>query len=65
MQEGRDAQDPLGTEHRVTAALPHIQAKRAVPLEPAPTTGPEFDRFVASEIQQWGRIVKTSGATAE
>jgi tripartite-type tricarboxylate transporter receptor subunit TctC len=33
--------------------------------EPAPTTGPEFDRFVASEIQKWGRIVKTSGATAE
>ncbi len=33
--------------------------------EPAPSTGPEFDRFVASEIQKWGRIVKTSGATAE
>jgi tripartite-type tricarboxylate transporter receptor subunit TctC len=33
--------------------------------EPAPTTGPEFDRFVASEIQKWGQIVKTSGATAE
>ena len=33
--------------------------------EPAPTTGPEFDRFVASEIQKWGRIVETSGATAE
>ena len=33
--------------------------------EPAPTTGPEFDRFVASEIQKWGRIVKTSGASAE
>ena len=33
--------------------------------EPAPTTGPQFDSFVASEIQKWGRIVKTSGATAE
>ena len=33
--------------------------------EPAPTTGPEFDRFVASEIQKWGRAVKVSGATAE
>ena len=33
--------------------------------EPAPTTGPEFDRFVASEIQKWGQIVKASGATVE
>lgn len=33
--------------------------------EPAPTTGPEFDRFVASEIQKWGKAVKVSGATAE
>lgn len=33
--------------------------------EPAPTTGPQFDSFVASEIEKWGRIVKTSGATAE
>ncbi len=33
--------------------------------EPAPTTGPEFDRFVASEIQKWGRIVKASGASVE
>ncbi len=33
--------------------------------EPAPTTGPEFDRFVVSEIQKWGRIVKASGASAD
>ena len=33
--------------------------------EPAPTSGPEFDRFVASEIQKWGKVVKMSGATAE
>jgi tripartite-type tricarboxylate transporter receptor subunit TctC len=33
--------------------------------EPAPTTGPEFDRFVASEVQKWGKAVKVSGATAE
>jgi tripartite-type tricarboxylate transporter receptor subunit TctC len=33
--------------------------------EPAPTTGPEFDAFVASEIVKWGRIVKASGATAD
>lgn len=33
--------------------------------EPSPTTGPEFDRFVASEIVQWGRAVKASGASAE
>ena len=33
--------------------------------EPAPTTGPEFDRFIASEIRKWGVAVKASGATAE
>lgn len=33
--------------------------------EPAPTTGREFDAFVASEITKWGRIVKATGATAE
>lgn len=33
--------------------------------EPAPTTGPEFDAFVASEIRKWGRAVKVSGATVE
>ncbi|MDB5847837.1 MAG: transporter substrate-binding protein [Rhodoferax sp.] len=33
--------------------------------EPAPGTGPEFDRFIASEIQQWGGAVKASGASAE
>lgn len=33
--------------------------------EPSPTTAREFDQFVASEIQKWGRIVKATGATAE
>jgi tripartite-type tricarboxylate transporter receptor subunit TctC len=33
--------------------------------EPAPTTGAEFDRFVANEIQRWGSAVKASGAKPE
>jgi len=33
--------------------------------EAAPTTGPEFDRFIASEIVKWGVAVKASGATAD
>jgi tripartite-type tricarboxylate transporter receptor subunit TctC len=33
--------------------------------EPAPTTGPEFDAFIASEIRKWGRVVKISGAKPE
>jgi tripartite-type tricarboxylate transporter receptor subunit TctC len=33
--------------------------------EPSPTTGPEFDRFIAEEIKKWGAAVKRSGATAE
>jgi len=32
---------------------------------PAPTTGPEFDRFIASEIRKWGEAVRRSGATAD
>lgn len=33
--------------------------------EPAPTSGPEFDRFIASEIRKWGVAVKASGATVD
>jgi tripartite-type tricarboxylate transporter receptor subunit TctC len=33
--------------------------------EAAPTTGPEFDAFVASEIRKWGHAVRISGAKAE
>jgi len=33
--------------------------------EPAPTTGPEFDAFIASEIRKWGKVVKLSGAKPE
>lgn len=32
---------------------------------PAPTTGPEFDAFIASEIRKWSGAVKRSGATAD
>jgi len=31
----------------------------------APTTGPEFDRFVAEEIRKWGVAVRRSGAKAD
>ena len=33
--------------------------------EPSPSTGAEFDAFIASEIVKWGRAVKVSGATAD
>ncbi|WP_369645664.1 tripartite tricarboxylate transporter substrate binding protein [Variovorax sp. V118] len=33
--------------------------------EPAPTSGAEFDRFVANEIGLWGAAVKASGAKPE
>ncbi|HEY0835538.1 MAG TPA: tripartite tricarboxylate transporter substrate binding protein [Azospirillum sp.] len=32
---------------------------------PAPSTGPQLDAFVASEIQKWGRAVKLSGAKVD
>jgi tripartite-type tricarboxylate transporter receptor subunit TctC len=31
----------------------------------SPSTGPEFDRFIQSEIVKWGQAVKRSGATAQ
>jgi tripartite-type tricarboxylate transporter receptor subunit TctC len=33
--------------------------------EVAPTTGPEFERFFASEAAKWGNAVKASGATSD
>ena len=33
--------------------------------EPAPTSAAEMDRFVASEIVEWGKAVKQSGATVD
>ena len=33
--------------------------------EPAPTTGAEFDNFLVLEIAKWGKVVKSSGATAD
>ena len=51
-----------------------VELLRAEPLsrfirdrgsEPAPTTGAEFDRFIASEIRQWGAAVQASGASVD
>lgn len=33
--------------------------------EAAPTTGPEFERFFATEVVKWGNAVRASGATAD
>jgi tripartite-type tricarboxylate transporter receptor subunit TctC len=33
--------------------------------ETAPTTGPEFERFFASEVVKWGNAVRASGAKVE
>ena len=67
---------PLGTPADVTQRLNRevVDLLRSEPLasfirergsEPAPTTGPEFDRFIASEIRQWGAAVKASGASVD
>jgi tripartite-type tricarboxylate transporter receptor subunit TctC len=51
--------------HEVTDILKSEQMARFIRdrgSEPAPTSGPEFDRFVASEIGLWGAAVKASGA---
>ncbi|WPG37665.1 tripartite tricarboxylate transporter substrate binding protein [Variovorax sp. EBFNA2] len=54
--------------HEVTDILKSEQMARFIRdrgSEPAPTTGAEFDRFVASEIGLWGAAVKASGAKPE
>lgn len=38
---------------------------RARGYEPVPTTPAEFDKFMRSEIDRWGKAVKTYGITAE
>lgn len=67
---------PKGTPPEITQRLNRevVELLRAEPLsrfirdrgsEPAPTTGAEFDRFIASEIRQWGAAVKASGASVD
>ncbi|KQP12203.1 tripartite tricarboxylate transporter substrate binding protein [Pseudorhodoferax sp. Leaf267] len=67
---------PTGTPAEIVARLNHevvdiLRSESMVKFirdrgsEPAPTTGPEFDRFIASEIRKWGVAVKASGATVE
>jgi tripartite-type tricarboxylate transporter receptor subunit TctC len=33
--------------------------------EPAPMSPEQFGRFIASEIQRWGPLVRASGATVD
>jgi tripartite-type tricarboxylate transporter receptor subunit TctC len=67
---------PKGTPPEITQRLNRevVELLRGEPLsrfirdrgsEPAPTTGAEFDRFIASEIKQWGAAVKASGASVD
>ncbi|UCU99059.1 tripartite tricarboxylate transporter substrate binding protein [Acidovorax radicis] len=67
---------PKGTPTEITQRLNRevTELLRSEPLarfirergsEPAPTTGAEFDRFIASEIRQWGAAVKASGASVD
>jgi tripartite-type tricarboxylate transporter receptor subunit TctC len=67
---------PHGTPTDIMARLSHevgdiLRSEDVVKFirdrgsEAAPTTGPEFDRFIASEIIKWGVAVKASGATAD
>ena len=58
--------DTLNQE--VTAILNSAEMQKFIRdrgSEPAPTTPANMDRFVASEIVEWGKAVKQSGATAE
>ena len=67
---------PTGTPAEITQRLNRevTELLRSEPLarfirergsEPAPTTGAEFDRFIVSEIRQWGAAVKASGASVD
>jgi tripartite-type tricarboxylate transporter receptor subunit TctC len=67
---------PKGTPADIVARLNHevvdilrsesmVKFIRERGSESTPSTGPEFDRFIASEIRKWGVAVKASGATVE
>ena len=67
---------PKGTPSEIIQRLQHevhealtseamVRFIRERGSEPAPSTGPEFDAFVATEIRKWGQVVKLSGAKPE
>ena len=67
---------PKGTPSEIIQRLQHevhealtseamVRFIRERGSEPSPSTGPEFDAFVAAEIRKWGQVVKLSGAKPE
>ena len=67
---------PKGTPSEIIQRLQHevhealtseamVRFIRERGSEPAPSTGPEFDAFVATEIRKWCQVVKLSGAKPE
>jgi len=51
--------------HEILTSEAMVRFIRERGSEPAPSTGPEFDAFIASEIRKWGQVVKLSGAKPE
>jgi tripartite-type tricarboxylate transporter receptor subunit TctC len=67
---------PAGTPAAVVARLngalvksaqaPDVRERlAALGVDPFPSTPEEFQRFIAAEIEKWGRIIKASGARVE
>ena len=67
---------PAGTPQAIVARLnleivaalndPEIRsAMRNLGMEPAPMKADEFEQYIKSEIQKWGKVIKTAGTKLE
>jgi tripartite-type tricarboxylate transporter receptor subunit TctC len=58
--------EKLNREITAGVADPNIKARLVdLGIEPSPMTSAEFGRFIDSEIEKWGNVVKFAGIKAE
>jgi tripartite-type tricarboxylate transporter receptor subunit TctC len=62
----REIVEKLNAEFGKAVLAPEVKQRlENLGLEPSAMTSAEFGRFVRSEIQQWGRVVKATGVRSE